>query len=64
MNIKTWTSITSSKRGKWLFDGDCLICSHCGKAIDYHPKVARGGGYIVPRVCPRCLDEKTKFGIA
>lgn len=52
------------QRGKWLFDGDCLICTHCGNAIDYHPKVASGGGYIVPKACPKCLDKKTKLGIA
>lgn len=51
-------------REKWLFDGDCLICTYCGHAIDYHPKVALGGGYIVPKVCPKCQDEKTKLGIA
>lgn len=50
-------------RGKWLFDGDCLICTYCGHAIDYHPKVAPGGSYIVPTACPKCLDKKTKLGI-
>lgn len=51
-------------RGKWLFDGDCLICTYCGHAIDYHPKVASSGDYFVPKACPKCLDEKTKLGTA
>lgn len=60
MNVKMY----AKHQGKWLFDGDCLICSHCGNAIDYHPKRAENGDYIVPVACPKCLDEKTKLGRA
>ena len=69
MNSEYFEKVTKEQkmntkhRGKWLLDGDCLICTHCGKAIDYHLKVGPGGGYIVPKACPRCLDEKTKLVI-
>lgn len=48
--------------GKWLFDGDCLICNCCGKAIDYHPQFKWGvdQDFIVPASCPTCGDEKTE----
>lgn len=50
-----------NKSGKWLFDGDCLICNHCGKAVDYHPKHTSDGNFIVPDHCPKCGDEKKEM---
>lgn len=46
--------------GKWLFDGDCLICNCCGVAIDYHPEWTIDQELIVPVSCPMCGDEKTE----
>lgn len=45
---------------KWLFDGDCLICNCCGKAIDYHPEWTIDQELIVPVSCPKCGDKKTE----
>lgn len=48
--------------GKWLFDGDCLICNCCGKAIDYyrHVKRATDQELVAPASCQTCGDEKTE----
>lgn len=45
---------------KWLFDGDCLICNHCNKAIDYHPIYTDDTQteMEVPAWCPHCGDVK------
>ena len=32
------------KRGEWIFDGDCLICSECNKAYTF----------IGSNFCPNC----------
>ena len=44
--------------GIWLYDGDCLICNHCRKAIDFHKQPDVDGRFSVPAYCPLCGDEK------
>lgn len=55
-----------NKNGKWLDDGDCLICNHCGKAIDYHTHEHEVDNELVevPSYCPYCLDKKYQLGKA
>lgn len=56
----------NKNNGKWYDDGDCLICNHCGKVIDYHTHEHEIDNELVevPKYCPYCLDEKHQLGKA
>jgi hypothetical protein len=43
-----------NEEGVWLDDGDCLICSICGKALDERLYDRKGESVRAPFNCPFC----------
>lgn len=49
---------TTNDKGKWLDDGDCIICNNCHKTLDTRYVERKGDCIRVPFCCPFCDDYK------
>jgi hypothetical protein len=49
---------TIKREGKWLDDGDCIICNSCYKALDIRYVERKNDCIRVPFRCPFCNDYK------
>ena len=50
--------MNETKKGKWLDDGDCIICDKCNKTLDVRYVERKGNCVRVPFHCPFCDDYK------
>ena len=59
--IRLWLRFrreSMTENGKWLDDGDCIICNKCKKVLDERYVERKGDSVRVPFHCPFCNDYK------